>query len=74
MFILWLFNIDGVICDISPRNSIFNPSESEHEIPGSMFKITIELKDEYNDDIIITDEDILFEELKLRFEWYSIII
>ena len=58
-----LFNFDSVICDFSPSNSIFTPLELEHEIPGTTFKISIELKDENNNDILITDQDPLFDEL-----------
>lgn len=58
-----MFNFDSVICDFSPSNSIFTPLELEHEIPGTTFKISIELKDENNNDILITDQDPLFDEL-----------
>lgn len=37
--------------------------ELEHEIPGTTFKISIELKDENNNDILIKDQDPLFDEL-----------
>lgn len=67
LFILFIGLISALFinCEFSPTNSIYLPPNDYHDVPlDGTFKIEVELKDENNDDILLSEDDDLFDEIE----------